>query len=337
MKKNYAVLLVTVLLAVLTSCTGKSSGKANNDMVLTFVASTSGVHDSGYMQAIHSAFQRWSKNHKDVKTVVIEPTKFGEGDQAYLDWKKSSVSNKESMIVMGGSEYLNLVLTQSADLKPNQHVLVIESNEEQQFPKGVSSFYIKRKGASYLMGCLAKNYETPLVIAALEKEAILQSYIQAFAQGVKDASGHTPEVQYLSEGYDGFQMPEKAKEITEQHRNTFIYPLNGLSIKGIFSALNESKSSDKVVSVGLDMDCNPVSDRLVGSMVVNFDKVFDRVLGAWEKGEEIPVYFQGGMRDGYVDIILNDNYKTVNGISAADYKKIKEEYLEKALQYEENL
>lgn len=334
MRNLFTAIFLLVLLVSFASCTSNQSKATNNKVELTFVASTSGVHDNGYMQAIHSAFQRWAANHKDIKTVVVEPTKFGEGDQAYLDWKKSSANNKKSMIVMGGSEYLNLVLNQSADLKSNQHVLIIESNEELQFPKGVSSFYIKRKGASYLMGCLAKHYDSPLVIAALEKEAILQSYIQAFAQGVKDASGKTPQVQYLSEGYDGFQMPEKAKEIASQNPNTFIYPLNGLSIKGIFDTLNESSESDKLVSVGLDMNCNNMSDRIVASMVVNFDKVFDRVLGAWENDSEIPVYFQGGLKDGYVDIQLNDSCRTVNGVSANDYRKIKEEYMDEALQYE---
>ena len=333
-KLSFRILMAISIIAVATSCTSSSNNTKNPE--LTFVASLSGIDGKGYGEALYTAVQAWVGRQENLKAVYNMPNNIGEAEKIYADWQKNTAGKNNSVIVMAGSDYLDLVKNKTGKLEPNQSVLIIEDKLGQKFPDGVSSFYINRDGASFLMGCISSFYDEPLILAALENETILQEYIAAFKAGLEYASGNTKtaRVEYLANGYEGFNMPEKAYEIAKENNNTFIYPLIGKSILGVFDVLKECKDSDNIVSVGLDMDCNDVNRRVVASMILNLDKVFDIYLGSWVKGEKMPVYERYGMEDGFVDIKFNENYTPVNGITIDDYKAVKSKYMNEALSFE---
>lgn len=283
-----------------------------------------------YNSIIQKAVTKW-ENDPQYDVTVFYPKTLEEAKRIYLNWVSTSKDEK-SLMVLANREFETMVNETKVNLADNQQVLAFEL-ELTNPQKGIHAFVINHAGLAYLTGTMAALYENATVLLGYDTPGLEVAYTK-FVEGFKKYNKTNCKKIYVSDGFDGFTMPEKAYEIVkkEELRNHFILPLAGLSNEGVYNYLNECEESDKenaIISAGVDIDCSDKSVRIPFSYMINIDKAIDDHLKAWYNNEPWP---EGplGLEKGITSIKINPNYTEVNGVKKADFEKRYQENFEEA-------
>ena len=292
-----------ICIAALSSCSNSEDKAADAiQSHLTVIASMGGLGDMGYNDQILSGTMHFYEAN-NVSMNLIRPNSTGEVRQAVQKWQAETKNLKKSLLVLAGSEYENVLTESNVQLEDNQQILVFET-KNQNLPKGVSSFYINRYGASYLAGCMAKEHEAATIVAAMPGTPTLNDAIAGFSDAYRTHSQQEAEVIYLADDESGFNMADNAYRVVGEIHNTFIFPLAGGSNKGIYKYSRESDFYLPLI-VGMDTDCSMYSDRIPFSIVIHIDKVVEQYLTDWLDDIPLEKNRTFGLESGIIDITLS--------------------------------
>ena len=287
---------------IFLSCDHEEASDSSPEFHLTVVTSFDGLGDMGYNDQVMAGVMRFYEAN-DVSLSLIRPHKTDDVNQILQNWLTSTQHQDNSLLVLAGNEYEQLLTNRSLHLSGSQQILLFESKNS-HLPEGVSTFCINRYGASYLAGCMAKEHEAATIIAAMKNNPILEESIHGFSDGYETHSSKKAEVKYLSAGGEGFAMADSAYRIASQIHNAFIFPLAGGSNQGIYKYSREEDFYLPLI-VGMDRDCSLVSDRIPFSMVVHIDKVVEKYLTDWMNQVPFPKNQTFGLNTGITDIVIS--------------------------------
>jgi basic membrane protein A len=287
----------------LFSCTNSEDTAADAFKAhLTIITSVGGLGDMGYNDQILSGTMHFYEAN-DISMNLIRPNDTEEIRQVLQKWQTEAKNYEKSLLVLTGSEYENVLAESNVQLEDNQQILVFET-KNQNLPKGVSSFYINRYGASYLAGCMAKEHEAAAIIAAMPGSPTLEEAIAGFSDAYRTHSQQEAKVIYLAEDESGFNMADKAYQTMSDIYNAFIFPLAGGSNIGIYKYSRETSFYLPLV-VGMDADQSMQSSRIPFSMVIHIDQVVEQYLSDWLNGIPLEKYQTFGLESGMIDISLS--------------------------------
>ena len=314
-----------------------------NHQHLTLITSASGLGDMGYNDQIMSGIMNFYEAN-EVSMNLVRPNKTEEAKQTLQKWQAETKDKGKSLLVLAGNEYETLVTTGNLNLSKNQQILLFESKNK-NLPEGINTFHINRYGASYLIGCMAKEHEAATIVAAMPEDPILEESIQGFTDGYQEHSDNQVELVYLSDNEDGFAKADSAYRVASEIRNAFIFPLAGGSNSGIYKYSRETDFYLSLI-VGMDTDCSMYSDRIPFSMVVHIDKVIEQYLTDWLNDVPMEKSRTFGLESGMIDIAFSpvfyrnldiwENYYENEDYWVNAYQSHKAEAIGKEEEYEKN-
>jgi basic membrane protein A len=337
MKKTVYVLFVS-LMPLFLSCSKdeefeqvESQETKKDEIVVIFTPN--GLGDLGYNDLILSGMQSVYKEHLEVKMFLHAPYSMEEAGQIFKEWFFDGSENR-SLCVLAASEYeffLKTFLEEQGDVPKNKEILLFESANRMELP--VSTFEFNMYGASYLVGAYA-SYMTDgecLIVKGNSNDETLRANTAGFVEGCVDFGLKKPEIESLSEDYDGYSQPDEVyhKMYDWSKKYKFIFPLAGGSNMGIYKFLREYE--DCIYSVGMDVDQSRLSDNVIGSVIKRIDKVVALNVENWIIGEAIPKKAVYGLNSGFVDWVVADGYKDLQNMNVSNLKDLA---IKKELEYE---
>jgi basic membrane protein A len=301
-----------LLLLLLGSCSSNSDSPVEelNLKSVTLITSVSGLGDNGYNDLIFSGVVKFFQEN-EVKLSMQQPTAY-EDVRAKIDhWiAETRHSGVKNLLLLASSDYRELIAGEDLQLTDNQHILAFECAHD-GLPQGVSSFLIRRYGASYLAGCLAGESSEAHIVAALEGDPVLPEAIAGFSDGYRSASGGKEvTMHYLSEDYHGYSMPNEAYQLTKTLGNeAFIFPLAGDSNNGVYRYTQENPTTLQLVA-GMDIDCSDLSTRIPYSMVILINTALYDLLNKWYSTETIPEHTNYNLASSNaIDVAINQTFR----------------------------
>lgn len=337
---NTAILKYLIIIAaglLMTAC-------ADNDVFseealesnIVVVTSISGPGDNGYNDQILAGVME-VVNNNDLNISLVHPASIDDAKTFFLSWKEHSASDP-TLIVMAGSDYVDLVRENASGLDANKTVLLFE-NDGEGMPNGVKTFNINRYGVSYLAGCMAKDSPAVRIVLAMRGDATIEEAAQGFADGYNaHAVDGEVTIDNLAETVSGYAMPDSAYRLTSTFEEAFVYPLAGGSNNGIYKYTREASHSRLLVA-GMDVDCAAYSMRVPFSVIINISQLVKQYISDWINGLTLPDKATYALEQGMADIMISDTfYKTLdsNDYYYADqdywlslYNQFKSEAIEK--------
>lgn len=337
MKKAVYVLFVSLMPLFLSCCKDEefeqveSQETKKDEIVVIFTPN--GLGDLGYNDLILSGMQSVYKEHLEVKMFLHAPYSMEEAGQIFKEWFFDGSENR-SLCVLAASEYeffLKTFLEEQGDVPKNKEILLFESANRMELP--VSTFEFNMYGVSYLAGAYA-SYVTDgecLIVKGNSNDETLLANTAGFVEGCVDFGLKKPEIESLSEDYDGYSQPDEVyyKMYDWSKKYKFIFPLAGGSNMGIYKFLREYE--DCIYSVGMDVDQSRLSDNVIGSVIKRIDKVVALNVENWIIGEAIPKKAVYGLNSGFVDWVVADGYKDLQNMNVSNLKDLA---IKKELEYE---
>lgn len=296
----------------------------NGKPTITVLLGVNGKGNNDYSALIYKAIEKWEKN-PNVDMTIYHPKSNEEATKLYTDWAKKTANGAKSLMVPANGQFEDMVNNTRLDLKANQQVLAFEMTLKQPL-KGIHSFEISHPGISYLAGKMASKCEEALVFIG-SRTAMLTEAETMFHEGY--GSDKKYQAIELSQQFNGFNMPEVAKQKAKEHPNAFILPLAGLSNNGVYEFLNECKADDKIMAAGMDVDCNHLSTRIPFSYIVNIDKAVDLHIQCWYDEKPWPNIVLG-LEEGMTSIVINPDFTEVGGVTKADFEQLYQQYFKEA-------
>ncbi|MBQ5779417.1 MAG: hypothetical protein IIW13_05455, partial [Paludibacteraceae bacterium] len=215
MKKAVYVLFVS-LMPLFLSCSKdeefeqvESQETKKDEIVVIFTPN--GLGDLGYNDLILSGMQSVYKEHLEVKMFLHAPYSMEEAGQIFKEWFFDGSENR-SLCVLAASEYeffLKTFLEEQGEVPKNKEILLFESANRMELP--VSTFEFNMYGASYLAGAYA-SYMTDgecLIVKGNSNDETLLANAAGFVEGCVDFGLKKPEIESLSEDYDGYSQPDE--------------------------------------------------------------------------------------------------------------------------------
>ena len=296
--------MALMLAFLFSSCSSdnESDSLIDNRFHITTVTSINGLGDMGYNDQILSGIMHFYEAN-DVQMNLVHPKNTEEVKQALKKWQAETKNHEKSLLVLAESAYESMLTSSNLQLEDNQQILLFET-KNQNLPKGVSSFYINRYGASYLAGCMAKEHEAATIIAAMPGSPTLEAAIAGFSDAYRTHSQQEAKVIYLADDESGFNMADKAYQTMGNIYNAFVFPLAGGSNTGVYKYSREA-SFYLPLSVGMDTDCSMYSDRIPFSMIIHINKVVEQYLTDWLNDVPLEKNQVFGLESGMIDIVMS--------------------------------
>lgn len=309
MRVLYNIYIVIGLL-MLSAC-----GSADDTLIpeerveaaVTVVCSINGPGDNGYNDSALRGIVNFGQR-TGTQLSLLHPTDTGEAAGMIEQWKRSTAGTQPRLLVLAGSDYVDIARQHCTGLAANQRVLFFEGDGE--LPERVSTFSICRAGAAYLAGCMAQECPEAHIVKACTGDMTVDEAAEAFAKGYTRYSGGSAlEVHTLAEDHSGYAMPDSTYRMmagidAASMDSRFIFPLAGGSNNGIYKYSREETFTLMLVC-GMDTDCSAYSDRVPFSMVIDMEQVLDSLLTQWKETGELAARTVYGMRDGVIDIVMS--------------------------------
>lgn len=305
---------------------------------ITVITSISGPGDNGYNDEIIKGVMEVA-NSKNVEVSLIHPSTMDEAKSLIDTWKQTSTAEPK-LLVLASRDYEELARTDAVGLDDRHSVLLFESDGE-GMADDVTTFDIDRYGVSYLVGCMAQECPKAYILMAMKGDETLDDAAQGFSDGYK-AHSATRELytDYLSNGVDGYSMPDSAYRWTSGKWYSFVYPLAGGSNNGVYKYTREILFTGLLVA-GMDVDCSAYSIRVPFSVIIDIKEVTVNYLSAWLEGTELPAKRTFSLKDGIADIKINESF-FINADEWEDYyseedywQNIYNQYKDEAINKEE--
>ena len=302
-----------LLLVFIFFCVGNL---ANSMTRVAIIYSVGGLGDGGYNDLAHDGLNKAKKN-LGIDFDYYEPVSPAlEAEKQLIFYSESK--NYDLIMVVGFS--LKNSLEKVAGKYPNQKYAIID--EIVYDTSNITSITFNEKEESFLAGAVAALMtETDKVgfIGGAESPLIIK-YESGFEQGVKYVKPDAEVLISYIEGYNAFNDPEKAEQITDKfirENADIFYHASGASGKGVVNSAE--KHGKYVIEVDSYSDWKD-ENVVIASAVKNIDvAVYDIVKKLTDKTLESKTYIYGVKENG-VGIITGRGDK----ISMEKIARIKE-------------
>jgi basic membrane protein A len=297
---------------------------------VTYMTSVSGLGDNGYNDLIMQGVMTFAEKNPDVEVYLRFPSSTDDARQMLEEWqtKTADEASSEQLLLLGESAYAPLLQTAASPLAEHQRILVVESDSITSPLQRVSTLHIRRYGAAYLTGCLAREAEYAFVMAAYPGDTIVRDAERGFCEGYHDAGGKTAEVHYLASDAGGYAMPNAAYSWLTSLSDSlgggfwipdaFIFPLAGGSNNGVYKYTRDQEISLLLVS-GMDVDASAYSVRVPCSMVLHLDRLVNRLLNDWVDDGDLPTHTEVGLEDSEaIEVVANPTFYQ-NAVTFQEY------------------
>lgn len=329
MRKTFLLGLLLAIACCLQACSDDGSdispngGDSTQTNEITVIFTPNGLGDMGYNDLILQGLQSVYKNHTDIQMFFNAPRDMAQAESIFHDWVKRPTAGR-SLCILATSDFEDLVTSyfQSFPALPEgKEILLFESDNPHGLP--IITFRLSLYGASFLAGiCAATLSDGPgLAVGGSSADASIRSALAGLADGYA-RMGHTePAVTFLSDGFDGYAMPDKAyRNMSEWTRNyDFIYPVAGGSNLGIYKYLRDFSTA--VHTAGMDVDQAYLCNSVAGSTVKHLDRLLAFYLNLWLSGMPMPAKACYGLESGFVDFTVSQAYRRALGPIVEQYRQ----------------
>lgn len=313
-----AILLTLLLLTAccLQACSDDTSaGSPDADDLarpyeITVIFTPNGLGDMGYNDLALQGLQRFYKNHTDMRMYFNAPRDMSQAESIFREWASRPAAGR-SLCILATSDFEDLVTAyfQSDTALPDgKEVLLFESDNPHDLP--ISTFRMSLYGASFLAGVCAASLTDGkgLAVGGSSSDASIRSALDGLADGYAHMGRSTPDVVFLSDGFDGYAMPDKAyRNMAEWSSHyDFVYPVAGGSNLGIYKYLRDYAST--VHTAGMDVDQSHLCNKVTGSAVKHLDRLLAFYLNLWLSGTPLPAKAWYGLGSGFVDYLVAPDY-----------------------------
>ncbi len=329
--------ILTFLLGLSTLVSCKDSIEEETSVVsetkeILVVFEYEALGDAGYNDMIYKGLLKYIKEKpSNVRVNYYNPSSREAAEKIVKTWKNDTLSNNQQLLVLAGSSYKDLVVSQFGDSSLDtrrRNILLFESDEVDI--EGVSTFKFCMYGASYIVGAVIGKYGfTPIVIKGCSVDTVTDCYVKGFIDGFFDYNTFDSFIygeKSLSDSYDGYYMEDSVYVMMYEWTKVcnFVFPVIGGSVTGVYRYLREYPVA--CFTVGIDVDQSDYCDMLIGNIIKSVDVVLVNYLKEWVAGGTLAKSFTFDMRSGYaywdteleVDVLIE-------GIDSIAMKK-EEEY-----------
>ena len=336
---NIGIIIGLLMLSACGSADDTLIPEERVEAAVTVVCSINGPGDNGYNDSALRGIVNFGQR-TGTQLSLLHPADNDEAVGMIEQWKRSSAGTQPRLLVLAGSDYVDIARQHCTGLAANQRVLFFEGDGE--LPERVSTFSICRSGAAYLAGCMAQGCPEAYIVKACPGDMVVDEAAEAFSSGyTRYSNSGIVKVATLANDISGYAMPDSTYRMMmeidfDNMSGRFYFPLAGGSNTGIYKYSREETFTLMLVC-GMDTDCSAYSSRVPFSMVIDMERVLDELLTQWKNTGELPACTVYGMRSGVIDIVTNSMFYDNLNIwedfySDREYwNKLYEKYKEEAL------
>lgn len=339
-------LLLCCMMLCWTSCSnedGDSSSRSNtnNQSNITFLASTNGLGDNGYIDNAIGGVLSFVDKHA-TRFHLLQPSSKEEAEQMYQAWLKDNAQNDSCLIILGSSDYEEMACKYQTNFSGKGTQVLLFESRASNTPLNVYSLCINRYGCSYLVGAMSTGRDAK-IWAATAKDSVVRTAVRGFSDGYNahNKDQHNLCVKFFSDKESGFANPDSVyKEMKKEYdedifAEDIIFPLLGFSGLGIIRYANINTFFSPWI-IGMDINQKGMSRNIPFSMVVKIGDMLREVLEDWRQGKEWKKVMLKGMEDHAIDIEFTPNFDENIFIGyPEDYEGLYKLYLNEALEKDE--
>lgn len=250
------------------------------------------------------------KQQNDFRLQYHCPADMEEAETLIRRWQAEDTDPQLYYTIMAGSEYEDVA---RRTLPPDErdNYLMFETPGE-DFT--ISTFRFSGYGISFLAGLVAYAHtraDTAAYLGGQRGEGFIRECYDGFRDGYRYAGGREVVETYLSDGADGFGMPQRAYLLADSLYRSypFLYVMAGGSNNGVYQYLREHPAVEGYTN-GVDVDQSAYSTRIVGSVVKNMGRCVAGYISRWMAGEPGPHRTLYDLRSSYLSFELAAPYRS---------------------------
>lgn len=329
MKKKKATLFLKISLAIpliwfVSACEKETSGTTTPQPAVRVLIASSGLGDLSYNDNILRGILQ-AQQELQFRLEYVSPADNKEAEQIVRSWQAEGDDPHAYFTILAASEYEELARRIMPEVSANNYLMFDTKADDLTIPV----FHFTGYGVSFLAGVAAYqkvNADTAAYLGGQQHESFIEECFAGFRDGYKHAGGKGVIELYLSDTQKGFAMPKRAYVMADSlyRLYPFIYAMAGNSNNGIYQYLREYPVG---YTAGVDTDQSAYSDRIIGSMIKEVGSCVKEYIGAWLRGEELPMQKRYTLESGFMNFQIAGSYKQ-------ELEKIVEDNLQNAIDKE---
>lgn len=303
MKPN--IFLCFFLLMIVAGCNEEDSGVFNPSFGVYVLLPAEGLGDRSFVDVVYEGVETAVPDFNfRVEYVIPETLEKGEEWIRNIPNLKCDLG-KGALVIIAGSQFADAVNGLDGNFGPHKVLLLAGSAAEKE---GLASIDYRTYGASYIGGYMsAKLIPGCRAVAIAGFDAsFLTEYQAGFAQGIVDAGGTIKPPIFISSGFEGFEMPDSAYNLTTNLLPSadLIFAMSAGSNLGIINAVRNYPARRYVI--GIDADQSWMGLTVVtGSVIKLFGSDIYDYIKQFSKGEFAKGSFIRTLEDQKIAFLLN--------------------------------
>ncbi|MBF0410564.1 MAG: BMP family ABC transporter substrate-binding protein [Candidatus Riflebacteria bacterium] len=298
--RTYAVgllIFLTVMSVFFTGCTDSGGNSVKKNLRIGIVISPQGLNDKGFNEMAHTGMKNAEKLY-GAETIIIEPVTMHDSEASLRFFTGQTFD----AIIAVGMSFIEPIKKVSKE-HPELPFFIIDSDISEGKIRGIS---FREEEGSFLCGYLASSMSKSNKIGFVGgvNIPVIQRFLTGYKEGAAFFSSDTQVIEkFVAEGYSGFNLADKAKQITldmYQGGCDVIFHAAGASGLGVISAGVEAKK----FLIGADMNQDWLAPGLIlTSMVKRVDLVVENIIKSLHDGNKLDTMkFSYGISDGGLDL-----------------------------------
>jgi basic membrane protein A len=307
------ILLFLIVSLALVSCQKEDVYELfNPNFEINVLLPSEGLGDRSFIDLVYTGVEAATKD-LDFSVKYIVPENLGKGEEwikniPFLQNKPGSVS----LVIIAGNQFVNAVNALNGNFGGHKLLLLAGTGQQHQ---GLASIVYRGYAPSYIGGYLSAKLVPgcrAITIAAFNA-SFLTEYQVGFKQGVIDAGGTVSPTQFLSSGFEGFNMVDQAHSVADSllASHDLIFALATGSNLGIINATRSYKQKRYVIGVDADQSWMGLSV-VTGSVVSLFGKDIYEYISRYAIGNFRSGSFTMSMEDQRTQFLIN--YNVLGGV-----------------------
>lgn len=302
---------------------GKGYFNSNNPLEIVVVLPEAGLGDQSYNDLVYEGVIEASERYGDsIHFHVVHSSKV-EDKKAWVRYALLSMLDKKNdccRLILADNGYESLIENVMdsvcaergidraiivASIKDN--VLLFESEKTYEYCR---SFYIDYYGACYIAGAMANLFSKDcMIVMACPGNPAVESGKCGFTDGFMENGGGQIGVFYLSEGPEGYSVPNVAYDVCMEGNadKMFFFPLAGGSNMGVYKFTRFFYGK---YTSGIDKVQSQFSNNIVFNVTKNIDVLLADYVGKWLDGsmsnEEMHRVY--GLKDKATGVMAVDRF-----------------------------
>ena len=311
MKKAKITLFLRISLAItllwLVSACEKEPSVTTPEPTVRVLIASSGLGDLSYNDNIlRGILQAQQEFH--FRLEYVSPADNKEAEQIVRSWQAEGNNPRSYYTILAASEYEDLARKIMPETSADNYLMFDTKADNLTIP----TFHFTGYGVSFLAGVAAYTQtkaEKAAYIGGQRHESFIEDCYAGFRDGYKHAGGKDVVELYLSNTQKGFAMPKRAYIMADSlyRLYPFIYAMAGNSNNGIYQYLRDYPAAG--YTAGVDTDQSDYSNRIIGSMIKEVGRCVKDYIGAWLRGEELPMRKWYTLESGFMNFQIAGPYK----------------------------